>query len=255
MSAVHQILNRKYQAISEEPGLREVFVKSSIDRTMQPAALYIPATLKQSRALVILLHGNPQSEAEILAHRSSGASRIAQEQYLSRPTVARIMILRNLAEPIVYDALRAARAALPIDPRRIYLVGYSMGGFSVYKIGTRRGAWWAGVMSISGAVLNSEMSDVLYAWRGTPLYVVTGAHDDEIPTIYGEETARTLYEDGLPVSFYEEPTGGHTIRTLMPSLTAAWDDMHVGVVRGVRHDDAQRKVGLPASAPTKTFKP
>jgi poly(3-hydroxybutyrate) depolymerase len=254
LSAVRQILGRSYQTISDKPGLREIFVRSSVDGTMQPAALYIPAVSKQPQALAILLHGRPQTEAEILG--APFFRRLADRT--GTIIIAPYGRARyDFAEPAasdVYDALGVARASLRIDPRRIYLVGYSMGGFSVFKIGPRQGAPWAGVMCISGAVLNSEMAAVRFAWKGTPVYVVTGAHDDEIPTKYGEETALALQQDGLPVSFYEEPSGSHWVRTLMPALGAAWDDMHGGVVRGVRLTDAVR-VGLPSNAPTKPFKP
>lgn len=254
LSAVHQLLDRNYQTIDEKPGLREVFVRSSVDGTMQPVSLYIPAASERPRALVVLLHGRPQSEAEILG--APFFRRLADRTgtIILAPYGRAHYDFAEPAESDVYDTLSAARAALRIDPRRIYLVGYSMGGFSVFKIGPRRGAPWSGVMCISGAVLNSEMAAVLYAWRRTPVYVVTGAHDDLIPTKYGEETALALQQDGLPVSFYEERSGSHWLRTLMPALGAAWDDMHGGVVRGVRLTDAAR-VGLPSNAPTKTFKP
>lgn len=83
-------------------------------------------------------------------------------------------------------------------------------------------------MCISGAILNSGVRSVSIAWHDLPLYVVTGAHDESIPTIYGEQTARYLAGLGLRVSFYEEPAGTHTLRTLVPSLEHAWLDMHAG---------------------------
>ncbi|MBC5815953.1 MAG: hypothetical protein GIW97_05370, partial [Candidatus Eremiobacteraeota bacterium] len=62
-----------------------------------------------------------------------------------------------------------------------------MGGFTVFKIGTTK--TWAGVMCISGSMLNSEVPAIRFAWRTTPVYVVNGSSDAVIPPLYGMETA------------------------------------------------------------------
>ncbi len=105
-----------------------------------------------------------------------------------------------------------------------------MGGFSVFKIGARANARWAAIMCVSGAVLNSDVARVAFAWRDTPLYVVTGGRHESIPTAYGEQTASVLASLGVPVSFYEE-RGSHALRSVNPSLQRAWSDMHAGTVR------------------------
>ena len=86
-------------------------------------------------------------------------------------------------------------------------------------------------MCVSGAILNSETHLVRYAWSDTPVYIVTGANDADVPAKYGEQTAAYLSSAGLLVSFYEEPNGAHQVRTLLPSLERAWLDMHAGTVR------------------------
>jgi len=83
-------------------------------------------------------------------------------------------------------------------------------------------------MSVSGAILSSETADVSYRLRSTPIYVVTGSNDKTVPAAYGEETAGFLAAAGLPVSFYEQHGGTHSLATLVPSLTLAWNDMLSG---------------------------
>jgi hypothetical protein len=155
----------------------------------------------------------------------------------------------------VYDLLGAVQGAFAVDRGRTYLAGYSMGGFSVFKIGPRGGYRWASVLCISGAILNSGVRPVSIAWHDMRLYVVTGAHDASIPTAYGEQTAGYLAGLGLPVSFYEEPAGTHALRTLVPSLERAWDDMHAGVTRPESVPIARSGFSLPAGAAPGTLKP
>ena len=232
------------------PGLHEILVRSSVDGTLQTAALYVPASYRPgTRApLAVALHGNPQTESELLG-----------QPYLRRlaertGTVIVAPFARGIydyAEPSgtdVYDALAAVQQALSIDRGRIYLVGYSMGGFSVFKIGPRGGSRWRGVLCISGAILNSTVRAVSFAWSDMPLYVVNGARDDQIPPVYGAQTATFLAGLGLPVTFYQQPDGTHALRTLMPALQRAWDDMHAGAVRPETVPRG-RAVGVPQAAP------
>ena len=86
-------------------------------------------------------------------------------------------------------------------------------------------------MCISGSMLNSEVPSVRFAWRNTPVYVVNGSGDAVIPPLYGMETAVFLDSLGIPTSFYQQPGGSHSLRTLMPQLERAWSDMHLGIVR------------------------
>jgi poly(3-hydroxybutyrate) depolymerase len=256
MEAVDQLVSGTPATLRAVPGLHEVLVPSRVDKTWQLVAVYVPSNAKSQRApLAVVLHGNPQTEAELLG-----------QPYLRRlaDRTGTIVVapygrgIYDYAEPAgtdVYDLLGAAQAAFAADRGRTYLTGYSMGGFSVFKIGPRGGYRWAGVLCISGAILNSGVRPVSIAWHDMRLYVVTGAHDASIPTKYGEQTAGYLAGLGLPVSFYEERTGTHALRTLTPSLARAWDDMHAGVTRPESVPVARAGFALPAGAPAGTLKP
>jgi len=251
MEAVDQLAAGTPAPLRLAPGLHELLVPSRVDRTWQLVALYVPPAVHATRVpLAIVLHGNPQTESELLAQ--SSLRRLADRT----GTIVAVPYGRGLydyAEPAatdVYDLLALLQSQLPIDRGRTYLAGYSMGGFSVFKIGPRGGSRWSGVLCISGAILNSGVRAVTIAWRTTPLYVVTGAHDESIPTKYGEQTAGFLAGLGLPVSFYEEPRGSHTLRTLWPSLERAWDDMHAALTRPETVPIARSGFALPAGAPT-----
>jgi pimeloyl-ACP methyl ester carboxylesterase len=256
MEAVDQLVSGTPAPLRAVPGLHEVLVPSRIDKTWQLVAVYVPSNAKPQRApLAVVLHGNPQTEAELLG-----------QPYLRRlaDRTGTIVVapygrgIYDYAEPAgtdVYDLLGAVQSAFGVDRGRTYLAGYSMGGFSVFKIGPRGGYRWAGVLCISGAILNSGVRPVSIAWHDMRLYVVTGAHDASIPTKYGEQTAGYLAGLGLPVSFYEEGTGTHALRTLTPSLERAWDDMHAGVTRPESVPVARSGFTLPAGATAGTLKP
>jgi acetyl esterase/lipase len=213
----------------DQIGLHERFVRSQTDGKWLPIAVYIPPRASPTAPLAVVLHGHPQTETEILSQPFLRRLADRTGTILIAPWGRGAYDFQGPAQRDVYDALHAAQAALHTDPRRTYLVGYSMGGFTVFKIGPSYPNWSA-VMDISGAMLNSEVATIRFAWRDTPVYVVTGKHDASIPSIYGEETAAYLTSLGVPTGFYEEPDGEHQVRTLIPALTRAWLDMHAQVV-------------------------
>lgn len=230
-SLVAQILAKEPASLDSARGLVERTIVSHVDGTRQQVALYVPATLAPHPALVVLLHGNPQTESEILAGPYFRNLADATGTIIAAPYGRGSYDFQGPAADDVYQAADEVASAFHIEPKHVFLVGYSMGGFSVFKIGPNHGSTWNGVMCISGAILNSETASVLDAFKNTPMYVVTGTNDQSIPSRYTKMTAQYLAGVGIPTSFYEEKNGTHIIATFLPSLTAAWTDMIHGVVR------------------------
>jgi pimeloyl-ACP methyl ester carboxylesterase len=256
VEAVDQLAAGTPAPLRATPGLHEALVPSRVDGTMQLVAIYVPPGAKPQRApLAIVLHGNPQTEAELLGPPVLRRLADRTGTILVAPYGRGIYDYAEPAATDVYDLLGTVQDAFAADRGRTYLAGYSMGGFSVFKIGPRGGYRWGGVLCISGAILNSGVRAVSIAWKDMRLYVVTGAHDDSIPTQYGEQTAAYLAGIGLPVSFYEEPGGTHSLRTLVPSLERAWDDMHASLTRPENVPIARAGFALPGAAPGAVTKP
>jgi pimeloyl-ACP methyl ester carboxylesterase len=254
LSLAQQLIDRNYSPMQAVRGLGEVLIRSSADGTMQPAAVYVPKTYAPNKRapLVVLLHGHPQSETALLAppyleHLAERTGTIViapwgRGYYDFRGSVSD-----------VYDALREATRAFAIDPRKRYLAGYSMGGFSVFEVAPVHPDDWSAVMCIAGALLGSDASRVVTMMRRTPFYVLTGVADDSIPTQYPTATAAFLQSSGLDVSFYSEPGGTHRLVTILPILTQAWSDMLAEIVR--RPPPRLGNVVLPTNFPTSSLKP
>lgn len=251
IEAVDQLVAGAPAPLRLTPGLHEVLLPSRVDKRWQLVAVYVPPSLKQSgkAPLAIALHGNPETESHLLGMPFFRRLADRTGTIVVAPYGRGIYDYEEPAATDVYDLLRAVQDAFPIDRGRTYLVGYSMGGFTVFKIGPRGGRRWSAAMCISGAILNSGVRAVSIAWQTLPIYVVTGANDGEVPTRFGEQTAAYLASAGLPVSFYEESKGTHFIRSLTPSLQRAWDDMHAALVRGENVPVVRAGFSLPGSAP------
>jgi len=231
VSIVTQVLSGAPAPLAGSRGLVERLLTSRIDGTLQPVAVYVPPNLGRNPSLVVLLHGRPQTESEILGAPQFRRLADATGTIIAAPYGRSFYDFAGVAADDVYQAADEAVSAFHIDPHHVFLVGYSMGGFSVFKIGPTNATRWAGIMCIAGAILNSEATAVRFAFRNTPNYVVNGSNDQVIPPQYGEMTAQFLAGVGIPTGFYQEPGGTHFVPTLVPALSSAWNDMLAGVVR------------------------
>ncbi len=254
LSLATQLLDGSYRSLVSIRGLGETLVRSSEDGTMQPLAVYVPTSYDAARPapLIVLLHGHPQSETELLSPpyiaklaEKTGTIVIApwgRGYYDFRGSVAD-----------VYDALHAASQAFRIDPRRRFLAGYSMGGFSVFEVAPAHPNEWAAVMCIAGGLLGSDSRRIVTLMRKTPFYVLTGSADESIPTQYPTATAVYLADAGFDVSFYVQSGGIHRLVTLLPILTQAWNDMLAQIVR--TPPPQHGNVTLPSAIPMSALKP
>jgi pimeloyl-ACP methyl ester carboxylesterase len=254
LAVANALMHKSFTDMASIRGLGEAFVRSSRDGTMQPVAVYVPPTYTVGRALplVVFLHGRPQTEAELLAPE------FLENLARDNDTIVVAPYGRGHydflgSETDVYDALAAAEHAFAIDDRRRYLVGYSMGGFSVFSVAPIHPDSWAAVMCIAGSLLGSRAQRIVAMMPRTRFYVLTGSADDSIPTQYPTATAIFLRETGIPVTFYSQAGGTHRLITLLPVLTQAWSDMLHGVVRSPTELDGS--VTLPSMAPVTALKP
>lgn len=232
ISLARQLLQRTYAPMAQIRGIGETFVQSSKDGTMQPVAVYVPASYVPGRPapLMVFLHGRLQPETSLMAPG------FVQQLAEQNGTIVVAPYGRGYydfqgAESDVYDTLDAALHAFTIDPRKRYLAGYSMGGFSVFKVAPLHPNEWSAVMSIAGALLGSQAHNVTANLPRTPFYILTGSLDQSIPTQYPTATAVYLRNSGVPVTFYSDPRATHRLYSLRTILAQAWSDMQNGIVR------------------------
>lgn len=254
LSLATQLLAHSYRTMASIRGLGEVLIRSSRDGTMQPVAVYVPRDYAPNRPapLIVMLHGHPQSESQLLAPPYIAALAERTGTIVVAPWGRGYYDFRGSGSD-VYDALHEAVHAFTIDPRKRYLAGYSMGGFSVFEIAPMHADEWSAVMCIAGALLGSDSPHLLAAMPRTPFYVLTGSADESIPTKYPAATAVFLHASGLDVSFYSEPGGIHRLVTLLPILSQAWSDMLHEIVRAP--PQSLGNLTLPSAIPINALRP
>ncbi|MCL2434016.1 MAG: alpha/beta fold hydrolase [Clostridia bacterium] len=91
------------------------------------------------------------------------------------------------------------------DTSRLYVVGYSMGGYAAWRLLTDHPKKIAAAVPVSGRV--SPNSAPLF--KDVPIWVFHGAHDDVVGVVFSRNIVKTLREIGGNVEYTEFPDAGH----------------------------------------------
>lgn len=90
-------------------------------------------------------------------------------------------------------------ANYPIDAKRIYIMGISMGAIGTYDLVVRYPGKFAAAIPICGAI-NPERLPIA---KDVPFYIFQGADDRVVPILAGREAYRALKEAGANVKYRE----------------------------------------------------
>ncbi len=136
-------------------------------------------------ALVIYLRGGPKRGNDNSVHMSEkGIGVIAN--YLEKKEINAIMIVPQCPEhltwgtptnPMLYSLIEYYKNHHNVNPKRIYLLGGSMGGTGTWQMTAEYPNLFAAVMPVAG---NPEGIDI-ERMSHTPVYTIMGAMDNLIP--------------------------------------------------------------------------
>lgn len=190
-----------------------------------PFSLYVPKKFDRQKKypLVVALHGLFSSHAQIIRYpglvtqaEKHNCIVVAPQGYNSRgwygsrgqrsdSTSPRN--LGELSEQDVMNVIRIVRKELPIDPRRIYLMGHSMGGGGTWHLGMKYPKMWAALAPLAPAPPRN-IGD-LTKIKGTPVIVVCGGRDFLVGS--ARKWVARMKELEMNHRYIEVPKGGHIL--------------------------------------------
>jgi predicted esterase len=185
--------------------------RSAVDQTLQPYRLFVPNSYDGQRdfPLVVALHGSGGDENDFFdSYPESPLKPEAQRLgFLVVCPKGRgpISGYRGPAEQDVFDVLAEVQRDYRIDPRRIYLMGHSMGAYATWRLAAQHPAIFAALGPIAGGGNPADMEKL----RGVPQYVVHGALDETVPVKQSRAMVAAARKLGAPVVYVELPAAGH----------------------------------------------
>lgn len=107
----------------------------------------------------------------------------------------------------VLKTIKDLMKGLPVDPDRVYLVGYSMGGFGTFELINLEPKLFAAGVPVAGGA----SAGIARNLRRIPLWIFHGAKDDVVPPEGSRAMAKALEKLHAPVKYTEFPGEGHGI--------------------------------------------
>ena len=192
-----------------------------------PYDLFVSTRYQKDKAapLIVALHGGGASPRSILLYQ--GLADLAEERgYVvvapmgytprggfgnpgrnGRRSPGDPENVSELSELDVMNVLAVVRKEYTIDPKRIYLMGHSMGGGGTWHLGIKYPDIWAALAPVAPSISTSP--DALVAITSTPVMVIQGDADQAVSV----ETTRTwvvkMKELGMRYEYLEVAGGDH----------------------------------------------
>jgi predicted peptidase len=123
-------------------------------------------------------------------------------------------------EPLV-ALLDDVRRELPIDARRTYVTGLSMGGFGTFELVATHPELFAAAVPICGG-MQAEREAAIVAAKGIPMRVFHGAADTLVPPDMSERVVAHLASVGADVELTVYPGVGHDSWSATYADPALW---------------------------------
>src|SRR5436305_8256104 len=128
--------------------------RSKVDGSLQPYGLIIPESYTgQPIRLDVWLHGMNRNlnEVSFIKGHQGAAPVPADQQYIQLDVYGRSNVsYRWAGETDVFEALRSVEERYKIDPKRIALRGFSMGGAGAWHLGLHHPDEWAAMEAGAG---------------------------------------------------------------------------------------------------------
>lgn len=216
------------------PGPGDATVRFYVARGKQPdpIGVYVPQPDGAARyGLVVLLHGAQQTETDVISRGLIRRLADTRHAILIAPYHGGATSWSGSDIGDLVTLVDKMRLLFPIDGRRVYLVGMSMGGANAFHIATRDSDRFDAIMTIVGSLDSVDASLARMALRDRPVYMVSGGRDPIITPAVEANTYASLARGCVAVSQYVAPSAGHDLYAASDQIVRAWNDIFSGIVR------------------------
>jgi hypothetical protein len=154
--------------------------KSRIDGSIQPYGLVVPSSFRtnapENFRLDVWLHGrdNHLTELKFLHDRQRSAGEFSPaDAFVLHPYGRYCNAFKFAGETDLFEALALAQANYPIDPRRLAIRGFSMGGAGTWHLAVHHAGFWAAAAPGAGFAETPRYTRILERYPGVPWFEQT----------------------------------------------------------------------------------
>jgi len=188
-----------------------------------PYAVFVPSSYRQGQPtpLLVSLHGLGRTHDWLMGYE--GFLDYAEEYgfivvtplgytrrgwYGSRATEP--AQIAQYSEQDVMNVIALMRNEFTIDPSRLFLWGHSMGGAGTYHLAVNNPGMFAALAVVAPAPHPDLSPTVLHAVRNTPIFVLQGTEDEQVPVGQTRLWVAGMRGMGMPHIYVELEGADHT---------------------------------------------
>jgi phospholipase/carboxylesterase len=128
--------------------------------------------------------------------------------------------------------IRALPEVYDVDPRWVYLMGFSQGAATAYATAMNYPGLVRGIAGLVGFVpVQCDAAVETAALKELPIFMAVGKADPYIPHSQAQNCARTLRDTGTELAYHEYETGHRLNSNGMRDLTAWWEEQEALIAR------------------------
>jgi predicted esterase len=154
---------------------------------------------------------------------SNGKKLPGNEDTMGREMLQHWWLYRN--NGFAMNGLKYIKSRAFVDTNRVYMSGYSMGGYGTWNIGLRFHDKFAALVPLAGAlsrrerygVVDDQTRPIINNGKRLPIYFVHGAKDTTVPPESDRRNAKQLKAMKAPYVYKEDPNAAHNLSGFLAS--------------------------------------
>jgi poly(3-hydroxybutyrate) depolymerase len=174
-----------------------------------PYAVFVPSTYDRVHALpaILLVHGGGGNGPGFLKLWQDFAEK--NQIILVAPTLPLSASIEAQVPQLFPALMELVKKSWQLDSRRIYVFGYSAGGYSTFDAATLDSTYFAAAGVFAGIITPDYYWIVQKAQRKTPIAIYIGDHDQFFSLAQTRATRDLLLANGFIVHYVEIPNQDH----------------------------------------------
>ncbi len=189
---------------------------------LQPYWMYVPASYdgREERPLVVYLHGLQNYLNEPFGNLPGLTEELEARGWLFASLLGRgDHFYRGVGEVAVEEVLADIVRSYRVDPRRVYLMGHSMGGYGTHNIATRYPDRFAAIFPAQG----TDSAGILGNLRHVPWLMTTSVEDIDPGGAAANEAYQTLSDLGYDATLIDFTRKTHEYSSIYDVLPRAFE--------------------------------